>query len=69
MGVAEYFSVFRYPGLPGASPKPPEKTKELMELRQRLCDQNCAVCHGLKGDANTSIAKSLNPPPSDFAGL
>ncbi|MBF0157440.1 MAG: c-type cytochrome, partial [Magnetococcales bacterium] len=28
--------------------------------------KNCAVCHGKQGDGNTTVARSLNPPPTNF---
>ncbi|HEU5481609.1 MAG TPA: cytochrome c/FTR1 family iron permease, partial [Sphingomicrobium sp.] len=31
-----------------------------------LFAQNCAACHGAKGDANAPIAASMDPPPIDF---
>jgi high-affinity iron transporter len=33
----------------------------------QLFQQNCASCHGAKGDAQTAIAKQLDPPPIAFA--
>src|SRR5215218_3532600 len=33
----------------------------------QLFEQNCASCHGAKGDAQTAIARQLNPPPIAFA--
>jgi high-affinity iron transporter len=33
----------------------------------RLFQQNCASCHGAKGDAQTPIARQLDPPPIAFA--
>jgi high-affinity iron transporter len=33
----------------------------------RLFQQNCASCHGAKGDAQTTMARQLNPPPIAFA--
>jgi high-affinity iron transporter len=32
----------------------------------QLFQQDCASCHGAKGDARTSIAKQLDPPPIAF---
>jgi high-affinity iron transporter len=32
----------------------------------RLFQENCASCHGAKGDARTSMAKKLDPPPIAF---
>src|SRR5437868_5257424 len=32
----------------------------------RLFEQNCASCHGAKGDAQTAMARQLNPPPIAF---
>ena len=33
----------------------------------QLFQQNCASCHGAKGDAQTAMARQLNPPPIAFA--
>src|SRR4051794_18244969 len=33
----------------------------------QLFQQNCATCHGAKGDAQTVIARQLTPPPIAFA--
>lgn len=33
----------------------------------QLFEQNCASCHGAKGDAQTPMAQQLNPPPIAFA--
>jgi high-affinity iron transporter len=32
-----------------------------------LFQQNCASCHGAKGDAQTAMARQLDPPPIAFA--
>jgi high-affinity iron transporter len=32
----------------------------------RLFQENCASCHGAKGDAQTNMAKHLDPPPIAF---
>jgi len=34
---------------------------------EQLFKENCASCHGAKGDAQTPIARQLNPPPIAFA--
>jgi high-affinity iron transporter len=51
----------------GQDPEPPKKTKELVNLGKRLFDQNCATCHGLKGDGKGVMGAALTPPPPDFA--
>lgn len=33
---------------------------------EQLFQQDCASCHGAKGDARTSIARQLDPPPIAF---
>ena len=33
---------------------------------EQLFQQDCASCHGAKGDARTAIAKQLDPPPIAF---
>ncbi len=34
---------------------------------EQLFQENCASCHGAKGDAQTAMARQLNPPPIAFA--
>src|SRR3982751_361128 len=34
---------------------------------EQLFQQDCAACHGTKGDANTPMARQLKPPPIAFA--
>jgi mono/diheme cytochrome c family protein len=51
----------------GEDIRPPKKTKELVDLGKRLFGQNCATCHGMKGDGKGVAGIALNPPPSDFA--
>jgi mono/diheme cytochrome c family protein len=46
---------------------PPQKTKELMDIGKKSYDMNCAVCHGLKGNADTPAGKAITPPPPDFS--
>ena len=36
------------------------------QLGAKLYRENCSSCHGLAGDANTPMAKQLDPPPVDF---
>ena len=50
----------------GQAPKPPAKTPALMNLGMKLYDQNCASCHGPKGDGKTPLGNALKPPPRDF---
>jgi mono/diheme cytochrome c family protein len=50
----------------GENPKSPEKTKDLLDIGKKSYDQNCAACHGLKGDARTPAGNALKPPPPDF---
>jgi mono/diheme cytochrome c family protein len=51
----------------GQSPKPPQKTKGLVNTGNTLFEQNCVACHGSKGDGKGMAASTLTPPPSDFA--
>jgi high-affinity iron transporter len=44
-------------------PKQPPDLSRGAQLFQR----NCASCHGAKGDAQTAIARQLDPPPIAFA--
>jgi high-affinity iron transporter len=50
----------------GQASKPPSKTPELINLGKKLYDQNCASCHGPKGDGKTPLGNALKPPPRDF---
>lgn len=42
---------------------------ELPDLAKgkRIYEQSCATCHGLRGDADTPVAKALDPTPSAFS--
>jgi mono/diheme cytochrome c family protein len=51
----------------GENPKPPKKTPDLVSLGKKLYEQNCAPCHGPKGDGKGALASTLTPHPSDFA--
>jgi mono/diheme cytochrome c family protein len=51
----------------GESPRPPKKTPDLVSLGKKLYDQNCAPCHGPKGEGKGTLANALTPHPSDFA--
>ena len=46
--------------------KPPKKTPELLSQGKKLYDQNCAVCHGAKGDGKGPAGIALKPPPRTF---
>jgi high-affinity iron transporter len=46
--------------------KLPQKTSELTDLGKKSYDQHCAVCHGLKGNADTPAGKAITPPIQDF---
>jgi high-affinity iron transporter len=46
-------------------PLGPRRTPDLAR-GDRLFQENCASCHGAKGDARTSMAKRLDPPPIAF---
>ena len=47
-------------------PLGPKQPPDLSRGAQ-LFQQNCASCHGAKGDAQTAIARQLDPPPIAFA--
>jgi len=47
-------------------PLGPKKAPDLARGRQ-LFQENCAACHGAKGDAQTAMARQLDPPPIAFA--
>jgi len=38
----------------------------LLKRAKKHYKENCAVCHGVDGSANTTRAKELKPPPSNF---
>src|SRR5690348_9989835 len=47
------------------SPKP-EVTPQLIEHGKAVYAQNCAACHGIKGDGNGDAAAFLAPKPRNF---
>ena len=47
-------------------PARPQATPELVARGKQLYDQNCAVCHGAKGDGKGDAAAFLLPKPRDF---
>ncbi len=50
-----------------ANKVPPDLDKpETIAAGGKLFAQNCVVCHGAPGAAQTSIARGLNPRPSDL---
>jgi len=54
--------------LPHPSPQVPADEKNLME-GAKVYKENCAVCHGLPGQAPTAIADGMAPrPPQLFKG-
>ncbi|MBS3905858.1 MAG: cytochrome c [Syntrophaceae bacterium] len=61
-----YLLLFSFSFVSGQPPKPPSKTPELLGLGKKLYDQNCASCHGPKGDGKTPLGSALIPPPRDF---
>jgi high-affinity iron transporter len=56
--------------LPGTAlakdPSPPKRTSGLLAQGKKLYDQNCATCHGPKGDGKGPAGVLLKPPPRDF---
>lgn len=50
----------------GQAPKPPKKTPELLSQGKKLYEQNCALCHGAKGDGKGPAGVGLKPPPRTF---
>ena len=47
-------------------PLGPKQAPDL-DRGDRLFEQNCASCHGARGDARTAMARQLDPPPIAFA--
>lgn len=41
-------------------------SSELLARGESVYRENCAHCHGPRGDGKGELAASLNPPPSDF---
>ncbi len=63
-----FFFLFSLMGLAaGKDPKAPKKTPELVQAGKKLFAQNCASCHGEKGDGKGPIGMALTPHPADFA--
>lgn len=38
-----------------------------LEVGRRIYGKECAHCHGVDGQANTEVARVLNPPPRNFS--
>ena len=47
-------------------PPKPEVTPQFLEHGKSVYGQNCAACHGVKGDGNGDAAAFLLPKPRDF---
>jgi mono/diheme cytochrome c family protein len=47
-------------------PVKPEVTAELVAKGKAVYEQNCAACHGVKGDGKSDAAAFLLPKPRDF---
>ena len=47
-------------------PVKPEVTPELVAKGKAVYEQNCAACHGVKGDGKSDAAAFLLPKPRDF---
>lgn len=50
-------------------PKKIEKSQKLVEAGRRTFQQNCATCHGEKGNGRGPVAKSLPVPPADLTSI
>ncbi len=37
-----------------------------LELGEKIYQERCKVCHGIKGDGKSFAANALNPPPKNF---
>ena len=64
--VLSFFFIFSLWSLSLGQSAPPKKTPELLTQGKKLYEQNCATCHGLKGDGKGQLGAVLKPPPSDF---
>jgi len=60
------FFLFYPLGQSWGQPAPPKKTPELLAKGKKLYEQNCAPCHGAKGDGKGPAGALLKPPPRDF---
>ncbi len=38
-----------------------------LEVGRRIYERECAYCHGVNGQADTEVARVLNPPPRNFS--
>jgi high-affinity iron transporter len=64
--VGFLFSLFSFGPALGQAQKVPKKTPELLTQGKKLYDQNCATCHGPKGNGKGPLGAALKPVPSDF---
>jgi high-affinity iron transporter len=64
--IAGSFFLFLLGTADAKDPIPPKKTSELLTQGKKLYDQNCATCHGPKGDGKGPAGVLLKPPPRDF---
>jgi high-affinity iron transporter len=58
--------VYAYDIVIAQAPKPPRETPELLAQGKKLYEQNCAPCHGAKGDGKGPAGLALKPPPRTF---
>ena len=69
VGIGLLLSLFRVTRHPWSNAQPPQGTPVTqVSLAEggRLFQQNCAICHGTKGDGNGIAANVLEPKPRDF---
>jgi high-affinity iron transporter len=60
------FSFYSLNTVFGQAPKIPKETPELLAQGKKLYEQNCAPCHGAKGDGKGPAGLALKPPPQTF---
>ena len=48
---------------------PLRTTKDNLVAGERLYTENCASCHGAKGDGRGEAAQDLKPPPAKLTGM
>ncbi len=65
--LGSFFFLLRMEEILGNDPAPPKKIPQLVSEGKKLYEQNCAACHGAKGDGKGAAAAALKPAPSDFA--
>jgi len=64
--VGFFFILSAFSQILGQPLKPPKKTPELLTQGKKIYEQNCALCHGPKGDGKGPAGAALKPAPTNF---